>query len=90
MKREALEQILKDRQIKGAGGVFDIPENESATLVVGEDRVSTIGGIAKLTLKANFIKVKSKKGVETYLEYDLVRAVSFEPKEVTDRTAGFV
>jgi hypothetical protein len=90
MRRETVEQILADRQIELEDGAYAIPEDERVTLLVGHDQVTAIGGIVKLTLASGYLLAESRKGTKTYTEYETIRALSFELKEVADRQAGFV
>jgi len=90
MKRETVEKILAARKIKAKGGTYSIPDKEVVTLLAGRGRMSGISGVISLELGDGYLVGKTKKGAETYLEYEIVRAISFERKDVTDRAAGFV
>ncbi len=90
MRRKTVEQILADRQIKAKDDTYEISDDEVVNLLIGQDRVMSVAGVVSLTLTSDYLLAQSKKGRRTYLEYELVRAISFESKEVTDRQAGFV
>lgn len=90
MRRETVEQIFADRHIKSKDGTFVIPEDERVTLLLGQEQVTAIAGIVKLSLKAGYLLAESRKGTKTYTEYETIRALAFELKEVADRQAGFV
>ena len=90
MKRETLELILSDRQIKASNSVYEIPEEEIVTLLIGREQTSSISGITKITLSKAYLKAETKKKVQTYIEYESIRALSFVSKEVANRSAGFV
>jgi hypothetical protein len=90
MRRETLEHILAERKIRAEKGRHSIPSDQVVTMLIGAERITTVGGIVCLTLQKECLVAESRKGTSTYVEYDLVRGVSFEPKDVADRQAGFV
>ena len=90
MERSTFEQILKKRKLRKSGSAYSVPEDEVASLLVGRGTVSALAGLVSFDLQDGFILVTTRKETQTYVEYDMVRAVSFEPKEVADRRTGFV
>ena len=90
MKKETIQRILTGRRLKSKDGGYDIPENEVASLLIGQSTVTALPGVRRVTLADDHIVVETRKGSCTYLEYELVRAVAFENKEIADRQAGFV
>ena len=90
MKRETLEHVLAERQVKGKNGSFKIPDSHVATLLLGSDRDSLRVEVCELSLQELHLSAESKKGTRTYVEYDAVQAITFEPKEEADRRTGFV
>jgi len=90
MERATLEQIFKKRKTRKSGSVYTVPDGEVATLLIGRGTVSALPGLVSFDLHEGFLLVTTRKHTQTYVEYDLVRAVSFESKEVADRRTGFV
>ena len=90
MKRETIEQIFADRKLEAKKGVIEVPEDEVVSVLIGQGRLSAVGGIVSFVLEKEYLRTTSKKGSVTYLDYEIVRALSFESKEVADRHAGFV
>ena len=89
MKRETIEQILSSRKIKAKSGSYEIPEKEVVSMLVGQSNVTSMPGISRLSITDDYLVAETRKGRVTYLEFDLVRAISFESKEIADRQAGF-
>lgn len=89
MKKETLTKILEKQKVKSQNGRYSIPDNEVVTLMIGQAALTTLNNIVELVLEADYLAVKSKKKVTTYVEYDFVRTVSFDLKENADRSAGF-
>jgi hypothetical protein len=90
MERETVEQILKSRNLLKAGDEYSMPENEVATLLIGQGQISALPGVVSFKPRQGYLLVRTNKGTETFVEYELVRALSFESKEVADRRTGFV
>ena len=90
MRRETVEQILAEREIQGRDGRYDIPSEEVVTLLVGQSSFITVAGIVALGLGDTYLWAESHKGGVTYIEYESLRGVAFDPKKVADRHAGFV
>lgn len=89
MKRETIQQILTSRKIKSKTNTYELPEKESVSMLIGQSQVTTLRGVSRITLGAEFLMIETRKGACTYLDYELVRAISFESKEIADRQAGF-
>ena len=67
-----------------------MPEKVVVSVLIGTSPLTAIPNICKVTLNDDYLVAESRKGTSTYLEYDIVRALAFEPKEIADRQAGFV
>jgi hypothetical protein len=89
MKRETLERILSSRGAKKKGKALDVPEGEVATLMVGGEPSRPLPGIVAFVLDDDVLQAVTRKEAHTYVEYDAVTAVTFEPKELADRRTGF-
>lgn len=90
MQRETVEEIFKERGLSCEDDVFTVPEDEIATILVGRGTVNALPGIIRFVMRSSFLVVTTRKGTQTYVEYEVIRALSFEPKEVADRRTGFV
>lgn len=89
MRRETVEQILADRQLQAKDGAFNLVDDEVASLIIGRDSLTAISGVIELRLHQDYLQALSRKSTTTYVEYELVRALAFESKELADRQAGF-
>ncbi len=90
MQREIVEQILADRKIEPKNDRYPIPKDAVATVLLGGSKLTTVSGVVSLTLKPGYLLAESKKGSHSYFEYEVVRGLSFEPKDIADRHAGFM
>lgn len=90
MRLETLKQILSSRKIKSKANTYEIPEKELVSMLIGLNQVTTLPGISRITIGDEYLMIETRKGTSTYLDYELVRAISFESKEIADRQAGFV
>lgn len=89
MKRETIQQILSSRKIKSKNNAYEIPDKEVVSMLIGRNQVTSLGGVSRITTNDEYIMTESSKGACTYIEYELVRGISFESKEIADRQAGF-
>ncbi len=90
MRRETVESILRRRKLQMKNDEYPMPDEEVATILIGRGQVTALPGVVSFAPRTDFLLVKTRKGTATYLEYDLVRALSFESKETADRRTGFV
>jgi hypothetical protein len=89
MQRKTVERILAARGAKPTEEGLSIAEDEVATLLLGGDPPVAVQGVVRFRLHEDVLEGVSREGARTYLEYDALRALTFEPKGVADRRSGF-
>jgi hypothetical protein len=89
MTRDTLERILAERKAKKEKAGYSLPEGEVATLLLGTGPIHPIPGVVRFSPGDAVLVVCTRKGADTYLQYEAIQAVTFEPKELADRRTGF-
>lgn len=89
MTRETVEQILADRKATKDDRGYEVPAGEVATALLGAGQLHAVPGVVRFGFRPDALVLTSRKGSETYVDYDALRALTFESKEVADRRTGF-
>jgi len=89
MNKETIQEILKERSIKGKGGVYSIPKESAPTLLHGKGRGQAHGPVVSLKLRERFLAAETRRGAVLYVEYEHVYGMSFEGEDPTEHRTGF-
>ncbi len=90
MKRETIKRILLDHGKQLSNDSCELDTGETMTVLFGRGSHSAITEVVRVQLEQDYFVAHRRRQGSAYVEYDMIRALTFENPEASRQRPGFV